>query len=152
MPRRAAARAPRTTVGYRAVASSSHEPATSFVFAVKGSRYITHMLRLRNARTALANLFASGPLALGSKLGPVLCQFPPNFKFDAERLEAFLELLPKTTEAAAELGRHHDQRIEAPAHLRIDRDRPLRHAMEIRHDSLRDPAFIALLRKYASTM
>src|SRR5689334_22429998 len=45
-----------------------------FVFAVKGSRFITHMKRLRNARTALANFFASGLLCLGEKLGPLLWQ------------------------------------------------------------------------------
>lgn len=119
-----------------------------FVFAIKGSRYITHMLRLRDVRTPLANLFASGPLALGDKLGPVLWQFPPNFRFDAERIEAFFELLPHDTEAAAELARRHDKRLRAPAFLRPGKNRPLRHAMEIRHDSFRDPAFIALLRKH----
>src|SRR5688572_7153535 len=49
-----------------------------FVFAVKGSRYITHMLRLRGIGAALANFFASGVLALDDKLGPVLWQFPPQ--------------------------------------------------------------------------
>jgi len=46
------------------------------VFAVKGSRYITHMLRLRGTETALANFLASGVLALGPKLGPILWQLP----------------------------------------------------------------------------
>jgi uncharacterized protein YecE (DUF72 family) len=119
-----------------------------FTFAVKGSRYISHMLRLRDPKTPLANFFASGPLALGPKLGPVLWQFPPNFKFDAERLEAFFALLPKTTAAAAQLGRRHDERLRARAYLRGGSPQPLRHAMEIRHDSFRDPAFIRLLRKY----
>ena len=62
------------------------ETADDFVFAVKGGRYITHILRLRNARTALANFFASGVLALGPKLGPLLWQLPPTMPFDEELL------------------------------------------------------------------
>jgi uncharacterized protein YecE (DUF72 family) len=119
-----------------------------FVFALKGSRYITHMLRLRDVKAPLANFFASGPLALGDRLGPILWQFPPNFRFDAERMETFFELLPHDTEAAAALGRRHDKRLKAPAFLRPGERRPLRHAMEIRHESFRDPAFVALLRKH----
>ncbi len=72
-----------------------------FVFAVKGGSYITHMLRLRNAETAIANFFASGLFELGDKLGPILWQFPPNMAFEPERFEAFFRLLPKTTAAAA---------------------------------------------------
>ena len=119
-----------------------------FVYAVKGSRYITHMLKLRNVATPLANFIASGLLRLGSKLGPVLWQFPPNFRFDAERIEGFLRLLPHDTEAAARLGRDHDDRLKAPAWLKVDTHRKLRHAFEIRHDSFRDRAFIDLLRRY----
>ena len=55
--------------------------------------------------TALANFFASGVLALGPKLGPVLWQLPENLRFDADVLEAFLALLPRTTGAAADAGR-----------------------------------------------
>lgn len=132
----------------KAFAAWAEAVPKDFVFAVKGSRYITHMLRLRGVETPLANFFASGPLALGDKLGPLLWQFPPNFRFDAERLEPFLKLLPATTAAAARLGRHHDHRLRARAYLRAGPDRPLRHAIEIRHDSFRDPAFVELLRKY----
>src|SRR5882757_3157762 len=57
-----------------------------FVFGVKGPRYITHMLRLRQVQKPLANFFASGLFRLREKLGPILWQFPPNFAFDAERL------------------------------------------------------------------
>ena len=119
-----------------------------FVFAVKGSRYITHMLKLKDVETAVANFFASGPLALGEKLGPILWQFPPQLRFNAERFEAFFKLLPRDTEAAARIGRKHDHRLKAPAYLRPGRKRPVRHAVEIRHDSFRDEAFIALLRRY----
>lgn len=119
-----------------------------FVFAVKGPRFITHMKRLREPETPLANFMASGLLRLGRKLGPILWQFPPNFRFDAERLEAFFELLPRDTEQAARLGRRHDHRLKARACLQIAARCPIRHAIEIRHESFRDPAFIALLRKH----
>lgn len=119
-----------------------------FVFAVKGPRYLTHMLKLRDAEAPLGNFFASGLLRLGAKLGPILWQFPPRFRFDAERLEAFFALLPRDTDAAAACGRKHDHRLKGRAWLRSDERRPIRHAIEIRHESFRDPAFIDLLRRH----
>src|SRR5579872_1698711 len=65
-----------------------------FVFAVKGGRFITHMKRLRDVETALANFFASGVLALGAKLGPILWQLPASLHFEEARIARFLELLP----------------------------------------------------------
>ncbi|WP_342237908.1 DUF72 domain-containing protein [Inquilinus sp. OTU3971] len=124
------------------------ETPDGFVFAVKGPRFITHTRRLREVETPLANFLASGPLRLGPKLGPILWQFPPSFRFDPERIEAFLKLLPKDTEAAAEMARRHDERFAGRAWTRTDRKRPLRHALEIRHDSFLDPAFIRLLRRH----
>src|SRR5262245_45964388 len=53
-----------------------------FVFAVKGSRFVTHMKKLRDIKTPLANFFASGPLALKEKLGPILWQFGPQWPVD----------------------------------------------------------------------
>jgi uncharacterized protein YecE (DUF72 family) len=119
-----------------------------FVFAVKAPRFITHVRRLRDCATPLANFIASGLLRLGPHLGPILWQLPPNFRFDAERIGAFLALLPHDTQAAAALGRQHDQRLKAPAWLDVGQPRPLRHALEIRHESFRDPAFIDLLRRH----
>jgi uncharacterized protein YecE (DUF72 family) len=119
-----------------------------FIFAVKGPRYLTHMLKLRNAAAPLGNFFASGVLRLGRKLGPILWQFPPNFRFDAEKLATFFDLLPRDTEAAAECGRRHDHRLKGRAWLRSEKRQPIRHAMEVRHESFRDPAFIDLLRKH----
>jgi uncharacterized protein YecE (DUF72 family) len=124
------------------------ETPEGFVFAVKAPRYLTHMLRLRNVRAPMANFFASGLLRLGAKLGPILWQLPPSFRFDPERLAAFFEILPRDTEAAAKLARKHDHKLRSRAWLAVDRRRKLRHALEIRHDSFRDPAFIALLRKH----
>jgi len=119
-----------------------------FVFAVKGPRYLTHMLKLNKAEAPLGNFFASGVLRLGAKLGPILWQFPPNFHFNPEKLETFFKLLPRDAEQAAVCGRGHDHRLKGRAWLRTDRRRPIRHAMEIRHESFRDPAFVALLRKH----
>jgi uncharacterized protein YecE (DUF72 family) len=119
-----------------------------FVFAIKGSRYLTHMLRLTKIETPLANFFASGVLALGPKLGPILWQFPPQTRFNPERLEAFLRLLPSSMEEALALAQGHDERLEGRSYLQIDENRPIRHALEIRHDSFRCDEFIELLRRY----
>jgi uncharacterized protein YecE (DUF72 family) len=118
-----------------------------FVFAIKGSRYITHMLRLRGVTTALANFFASGVLALEHKLGPMLWQLPPNLQLDEERLGEFLELLPRSTKEAAKLGRRHDERVKGRAYLRVADDRELRHALEVRHPSFATRKLIDLLRE-----
>jgi uncharacterized protein YecE (DUF72 family) len=118
-----------------------------FVFAIKGSRYITHMLRLRGVETALANFFASGVLALEHKLGPLLWQLPPTLKLEAERLREFLELLPRTTKDAAKLARRHDDRVKGRSFMRVRDDRGLRHALEVRHPSFATKELIQLLRE-----
>jgi uncharacterized protein YecE (DUF72 family) len=119
-----------------------------FVFSVKGPKYITHMLKLRNVQVPLANFLASGVFELRAKLGPVLWQFPPVMPFIEERFDAFFAMLPRDTEAALALARQHDHRLEGRKSLAIDRKRPLRHAVEIRHPSFVDPRFIALLRRH----
>ncbi len=119
-----------------------------FVFSHKGNRYITHTRRLREPEGPLANVFASGVLALREKLGPFLWQFPPNFRFDAELVEHFLSLLPHDSHAALALARKHEPRMNDRAFLEADAKRKVRHAMEIRHESFNDPAFVKLLRKY----
>lgn len=118
-----------------------------FVFAVKGSRYITHMRRLRDP-LALANFFASGLLALREKLGPVLWQLPPTLQFDAGTMQAFLGGLPRTTVEATYLARHHDERLAGRALTYTDAERPLRYAVEVRHPSYETPAFVDLLREH----
>ncbi len=119
-----------------------------FVFAVKGPRFLTHMLKLTRIEAPLANFFASGPLALGHKLGPILWQFPERFGFDPDRLLPFFEMLPRTHSAAARLAARHDHRLRAAAHLEIVDDLPIRHAIEIRHAGFREPRFIDLLRRH----
>jgi len=120
-----------------------------FVFAVKGPRYITHMLRLRGVDSALANFFASGVLLLGRHLGPLLWQLPPSLRYDHELLDAFLSLLPRDTDAALAMGRRYEPaRMEGRTALPEGPNRRLRHALEVRHDSFDDPGFIRLLRRH----
>ncbi len=119
-----------------------------FVFAVKGSRYVTHMLRLRDVAQGLANFFASGVLALGSQLGPILWQFPERQKFDPEVLDAFLRALPPTTGAALQLASTHDARLDGRAWLEIEADVPLRHAIEPRSSTFADPDAARLLQQH----
>src|SRR5438128_127631 len=111
------------------------ETPQGFVFAIKGGRYITHLLRLRNAERALANFFASGIFNLREKIGPFLWQFPPQFHYDEERFEQFFEMLPRTLEQAQAVARKRDARMTGRCRLGIDCDRKLRHAVEIRHES-----------------
>ena len=131
-----------------AFAGWAQQVAADFVFAVKAPRTITHIQRLRDVETSLANFIASGLLRLGVHLGPVLWQFPSNFRFDRARLEAFLRLLPHDTAAAAALGRKHDATLPTPAWLKVESVRPLRHAFEVRHESFRCVEFIELLRAH----
>jgi uncharacterized protein YecE (DUF72 family) len=120
----------------------------NFVFAVKGPRYITHMLRLRQVEKPLANFFASGIFKLREKLGPILWQLPPNFAFDAERLDSFLTLLPRDLVAAAALARKREAFMRGRVTLRIGANHAMRYALEVRHPSFRDPNCMHLLRKH----
>lgn len=101
------------------------ETPEGFVFAVKAPRYATNRPRLAEAGQAIGWFFASGVGELGDKLGPVLWQLPPNKRFEAEDLAAFLGLLPHSIDG-----------------------RPVRHALEVRHESFRSPQLIALLRHH----
>jgi uncharacterized protein YecE (DUF72 family) len=129
-------------------AAWAEQTPDDFVFAIKGSRFITHMLKLRGVEQALANFFASGLLALGPKLGPILWQFPPNFSFRPELVEEFFQLLPRDTDAAAVLAEKHDARMKGRAFTEPGERRVVRHAMEIRHESFVVPEFVTLLRRY----
>ena len=111
---------------YRAWAA---ETPDDFVFALKGSRFVTHMKQLRDPDVALANFFASGLLALGPKLGPLLWQLPPRMRYDPDRIETFLACLPRTTTEAAEFAARHDERLDGRALTSTDAERPMRHAV-----------------------
>ncbi|MGZ8304853.1 MAG: DUF72 domain-containing protein [Telluria sp.] len=119
-----------------------------FVFSVKANRFITHIRRLKDIDGPLANVFASGVFNLREKLGPFLWQFPPNFKFDSERMEHFLSLLPHDTDEGLKLAHAYEPRMEGKVALEVGEKHAMRHAIEIRHESFIDEAFIALLRKY----
>jgi uncharacterized protein YecE (DUF72 family) len=123
------------------------ETPDDFLFSVKAPRYITHMLRLRDCDTALANFFASGIANLGDKLGPILWQLPPTFRFERALLDDFLAKLPRDTDAASALARRRDEKVKGRARLAYGRCRPLRHALEIRHETFVDDAFVELLRR-----
>lgn len=105
-------------------------------FAVKGGRFITHMKALRDVETPLANFFASGVLALGPQLGPVLWQLPERITFDGGRLSRFFELLPRSTGEAARLAARHDGKLAEDRTLTTcEVDVAMRHALEPRHES-----------------
>ncbi|GAB4006530.1 DUF72 domain-containing protein [Nocardioides ultimimeridianus] len=120
-----------------------------FVLAVKGSRYVTHLKRLRDIDQALANFFASGPLLLGPKLGPFLWQLPERIEYDAGLMGRFYAALPRTTTGVAELAARHDERVpEDRAHTTTDAERPVRHVLEARHPSFAEPEALAQLREH----
>jgi uncharacterized protein YecE (DUF72 family) len=119
-----------------------------FLFSLKGSRFITHMKRLGDVETPLANFFASGVLAFEHKLGPILWQLPPSFRFDAARLSAFFDRLPRTMTRAAQLAKKHDHRVDGRSYTATSSKRRIRYALEVRHPSFHDPAFFALLRRH----
>ena len=101
------------------------EVPDGFVFALKGPRYAVNRRVLAEAGESIERFLDSGITELGGKLGPLLWQFAPYKKFDEADFGGFLELLPKTFGGL-----------------------PLRHVVEVRHDSFKTPAFIALLRKF----
>jgi uncharacterized protein YecE (DUF72 family) len=94
-----------------------------FQFAIKGSRYCVSRSRLAEGAEGLSKFFAQGFTALGPKLGPILWQFLPRRKFDAEDIARFIDLLPEKLDG-----------IE------------LRHAIEPRDESFRDQKFFDLCR------
>jgi uncharacterized protein YecE (DUF72 family) len=119
-----------------------------FVFSVKAPRFITHIRRLNDVAVPVANFLASGVLRLGAKLGPILWQFPASFRYDPERMAAFLALLPHDTEAGVALARRHDAKLDGRDWVKTDATRPLRHAIEIRHESFACGEFVRMLRTH----
>jgi uncharacterized protein YecE (DUF72 family) len=123
-------------------------PGKDFVFAIKGSRFITHNLKLRNADTAMGNFFASGILGLGRLTGPFLWQLPDSYKFDPERLDGFMRALPRTAQAAEQIAARHDERLRRGALTEAAANVRYRHAFEVRHPSYFCEEFYALLTKH----
>ena len=136
----------------------SHQKATSFenwasqtpddfVFTVKGHQLVTHIKRLKDVESPLANFFASGVMALGRKLGPFCWQLPGNSSYDPARMEDFLALLPQTPDALVTLAGKTDY-AKNPPYLDATGIGRVRHAIEVRHKSFADERFIAQLRRY----
>jgi uncharacterized protein YecE (DUF72 family) len=122
------------------------ETPEDFVFSIKGHQNITHFKRLKDVDIAVASFMASGPLALGSRLGPFVWQLPPNLKYERDKFEAFFALLPKTPEEAVALAGRHDG-IKDP-YLSAEGVGAIRHAVEVRNESFAIPEFIDLCRAH----
>lgn len=123
-----------------------------FRFALKGGRYLTHMLRLRDTTTALANFFASGPLELGPTMGPVLWQLPERFVPEPAVLDTFLGSLPRTQGAAATLAGAHDGKVREPS---TTTDVPLQdidHVLEVRNAGAVSEDHLAVLRSHRTAL
>ena len=101
------------------------ETPEGFVFAVKGSRYCTNRRELAGAGEAVERFVRQGLAELRDRLGPIIWQFMGNKKFDRADVEGFLKLLPREIEGL-----------------------PLRHALEVRHESFKDERFYDLARRY----
>jgi uncharacterized protein YecE (DUF72 family) len=101
------------------------ETPDGFMFTVKGSRFTTNRRELAGAGESLERFFAQGMSELGERLGPIFWQLPHTKKFDPDDLAAFFKLLPRELNG-----------------------RPLRHALEPRHDSFRTAEYPALLREH----
>jgi uncharacterized protein YecE (DUF72 family) len=124
------------------------EVPDDFVFAVKGGRFITHNLKLRNCDTALGNFFASGVLALGAKTGPFLWQLPASYGFGVARLDGFLKRLPRDSREGERVARQHDHRLRRGALTTAAEFAVYRHAVEVRHPSYFHDEFYDLLRAH----
>jgi uncharacterized protein YecE (DUF72 family) len=116
-----------------------------FIFALKGGRFVTHLRKLKEPRQGLANYFASGVLRLREKLGPILWQLPPFLPFDEDRFQAFVDLLPRDTKELARLAKDHAPFMKKRAYLEVDEVRPVRHAIEFRHESFLTERFTKVL-------
>ena len=95
-----------------------------FRFAIKGSRYCSNRRVLGEGGEGVERFCTQGFTELGEKLGPILWQFMASKRFDPEDFGAFLKLLPRKQAGVT-----------------------LRHAVEPRHESFRDPAFVAMARE-----
>jgi len=126
---------------------AAETPDDGFVFAIKGGRFITHNLKLRNCDTALGNFFASGILALGKKTGPFLWQLPASYRFDAERMDTFMRKLPRNSRDAEAVALRHDERLRRGALVDAAEVVDYRHAFEVRHLSYFCDEFYDVLRR-----
>ena len=101
------------------------ETPDGFMFSLKASRFCTNRRVLAEAGESVRRFVGSGLAELGDKLGPIVWQFAPTKRFDAADFGAFLELLPAAVDGL-----------------------PLRHVMDVRHDSFKTPDYLALARRH----
>lgn len=101
------------------------ETPDGFVFTLKANRFATNRKVLATAGESIERFVASGIAELGDRLGPLLWQFMPTKKFDAADFEAFLKLLPRKAGGL-----------------------PLRHVMDVRHESFACDAYLELLHRH----
>ena len=123
-----------------------------FLFAVKGSKFITHQKKLIDVKIPLANYFASGVLLLGKKLGPILWQFPRWYRFDRERIEDFLKMLPRETKQVASLAKKTTINDAERKSTALVENAELRYAFEPRHESFFTREFDEMLRDHNAAM
>jgi uncharacterized protein YecE (DUF72 family) len=101
------------------------ETPGNFVFSLKAPRYVTHRRALSSAGRSVERFLTGGVLELKEKLGPINWQLPPEIPFDASEFEGFLQLLPRSLDS-----------------------RPLRHAVEVRHDTFHAVDCVEMARHY----
>ncbi|MBC7898969.1 MAG: DUF72 domain-containing protein [Saprospiraceae bacterium] len=128
------------------------ETPDDFLFAVKGSKYLTHRKALKDVRQPLANFFASGVLLLGKKLGPILWQTPAWLQYDRERMSTFLKMLPRTSTAASKLAGEHNLKNNDWVETQTIAKTLIRYAFEPRHESFFCEDFVQLLRKHNAAL
>jgi uncharacterized protein YecE (DUF72 family) len=103
------------------------ETPDGFVFSLKANRFATNRRVLAEAGESVMRFIDSGVAELGPKLGPIVWQFAPTKRFDPVDFGAFLKLLPKNSAGV-----------------------PLRHALDVRHESFRSPEFLAMAREHGA--
>jgi uncharacterized protein YecE (DUF72 family) len=123
-------------------------PDADFLLAVKGGRFITHNLKLRNVEASLGNFFASGVLLLAEKTGPFLWQLPGTYRFEADRLDGFMRQLPRDSREGEAVATQHDHRLRRGAWVDRVADVEYRHAFEVRHRTYFCAEFFDLLRAH----
>lgn len=121
---------------------------SGFIYAIRGSRFITHTRRLRAPEVALANFFANGVLRLEDKLGPFLWQCPPTMDWEPRAFEAFCAALPSDARAASRIARRHDERVRGRSSYEVGENRRLRHAFEIRDSRMMNEEMVRTLRRH----
>ena len=125
------------------------ETPDDFAIAVKGGRFLTHMKRLVDVDTALANFLASGLLLLGRKLGPILWQLPPDLVFDEQRVGSLPRAAPAHHAGGRAVARQHDAKLaDDRAVTESAVDLPIRYALEVRHASFVTPEAVRFLARH----